>query len=70
VPDVVRLKRAPAEAALAAAGCGAKVTKKRLKRTKKNRKRRGRVLRQLTPAGATVAPGTTIGIKVGKLRKR
>lgn len=70
VPDVARLKRADAEAALAAAGCGAKVTKKKLKRTKKNRKRRGKVLGQLTPAGATVAPGTPVEIKVGKLRKR
>jgi hypothetical protein len=70
VPNVVRLKPALAKEALAAAGCGAKVTKKKLKRSKKNRKRAGKVIAQAPAAGGTVAPGAPVAIKVAKLRKR
>jgi hypothetical protein len=70
VPAVARLKRAAAEAALSAAGCGVKVTTKKLKRTKKGKKRRGKVLTQAPAAGSTVAPGAPVEIKVAKLRKR
>jgi hypothetical protein len=69
VPDLKGKKLAQAQAALAAADCTAKVTKKKLKKTKKNKKKKGKVLKQATAAGTTAAPGTTVAITVGKLKK-
>jgi hypothetical protein len=70
VPNVVRLKSAAAQQALATAGCGSKVTKKKLKPSKKARKKKGKVLTQTPAAGETVAPGTPVQLKVAALKKK
>jgi hypothetical protein len=70
VPDLKGLKLADAQSKLAAADCGSTVTKKKLKKNKKNKKKKGKVLSQTVPAGSTAAPGTPIGIKVAKLKKK
>jgi beta-lactam-binding protein with PASTA domain len=66
VPKLTGMKRAAAEAALAAHDCGTKVTKKRVKK----RRKRNRVVSQLTPPGATDVPGTAVEIVVGKFKQR
>ena len=70
VPDLKGLKLADAQSKLAAADCGSTVTNKKLKKNKKNKKKKGKVLSQTVPAGTTAAPGTPVGIKVAKLKKK
>lgn len=70
VPDLTGQTLATAQDALTRADCGAaNVTKKRLKRTKKNKKKKGKILSQ-TPPGTTSAPGTTVDLTVGALKKK
>jgi hypothetical protein len=66
VPGLKGLKVKAAKQALAAADCGVKVSKKKVKK----KKQRGRVIKQKRLAGFTAAPGTQIHIVVGKKVKR
>jgi hypothetical protein len=66
VPDLLRQRTQQALQLLASHDCVAKV----VKRPKRKRKKRGKVLRQLTPAGTTDQPGAEVTIIVGKKPKR
>jgi hypothetical protein len=72
VPDLSGQKAAAAQQLLAAGDCAAgPIAKKKLKRTKKNKKRKkGKILSQTLTAGTTTAPGTAVGLTVGKLKKK
>jgi PASTA domain len=66
VPDVRGLRTAAAKQVLAAADCAATIVKK----PKRKKRKRGRVLKQRTPPGTAVEPGTAITLVVGKKPKR
>jgi hypothetical protein len=60
--NIVGQKPGAAQQALAAADCGATVTRK----PKKKKKKRGKVLRSNPTPGGTAAPGTPVELVVGK----
>ena len=65
VPDLKGQKAGAAQAALAAADCAAKVTRKPTKK----KKNVGKVTKQTLAPGTTAAPGTEVPIVVGKKAK-
>jgi beta-lactam-binding protein with PASTA domain len=65
-PDVRGKRAAKAAQLIAAADCTPKISKRKVKK----RRKRNRVIRQLTPAGTTGAPGTPVEIVVGKTKKK
>src|SRR4051794_24453906 len=62
VPNLHKLKKVTAKQLLAAADCGVKVKKK----VTNKKKFRGKVLKQMKPAGTTAAPGTVVPIVIGQ----